>query len=271
MDSLQARTLSGLRLIDLSKEAYEACLEKREELKKEIAKVEEILNTENGIDKVIIEELKDGAKRFGYPRRSNVVPRNIEISSNIGKPCIIQLSSEGNVNRKLATNVDQEPIPADTNGFAVKVDDDASFIVIDEFGYHSFIKVNEIPIDTEVPLNRYMKKPLDGKIIAMLPVDIESDMCCTLISKMGMMKKIRISEMVPSKRPCMSLDTKDSIVKGINTLANSKKDILIYTNEGYGQRCDPNTLRITSPSAKGGNGFKLKHNDEIVGDRKSVV
>lgn len=265
MDSLQAKTLSGLRLVDLSQEAYQRYLKRKDELIKAINEVEEIIKTENGINKLIIEELREGVKKFGEPRRSNIVPRNIEISSNAGKPCILQLSSDGNITRKPTSNVYEEPIPTDTNGFAVIVEDDSSFIIVDEHGYHSFIKVNEIPIDQEVPLNRYLKKPLTGKIIAMLPLDIESDMCCTLISKFGNMKKIRIADMVPSKKPCMLLQPQDSIIKGINTLANSKKDLLIYTKEGMGQRFDPNLIRITSPLAKGGNGFKLKGDDEIIG------
>ena len=60
------------------------------------------------------------------------------------------------------------------------------------------------------------------------------------------------------------LSLRGKIVRGIVTRMRSQKDILVYTKEGMGQRLDPNTIRITSPNAKGGNGFKLK-NDEIVG------
>ena len=38
---------------------------------------------------------------------------------------------------------------------------------------------------------------------------------------------------------------------------NTKKDILIYTELGMGQRFDPNDVKITSLAAKGGEGFKL--------------
>ena len=46
---------------------------------------------------------------------------------------------------------------------------------------------------------------------------------------------------------------------------NSKKDLLIYTKDGMGQRLDPNSIRVTSPTAKGMNGFKLQPEDEIIG------
>ena len=265
MDSLQARALSNMRMIELTIGQHNEWIKRSEELKKELEKVEEILNTENGIDKIIIAELRDGIKRFGKPRRSNVVPKHISVENEVQGTCIIQLSSDGTVLRKLATNAEEEPIPTDSNGFACVVDNDSSFIIIDNTGNHTFIKVKELPVDSEVPVYRYTKKSLDGNIIAMLPVDLDHDLCCVLISKKGVIKKIKINEIGPSKKPCISLDKDDKLVRGIVIKAKSNKDLLIYTKEGMGQRLDPNLIRITSAKAKGGNGFKLSKDDEIIG------
>lgn len=265
MDSLQARAISNMRFHELSIESYETCLKKREELIKDIKEIEELLNEENGVDRIIVAELRDGIKRFGYPRRSNVVPYKIKVSSDVEGYCNLQLSSDGNILRKVATNVYEELVPTDSNGFAVRVDNDSSFIIIDEYGYHSFIKVKDIPINTEVPLNRFLKRSLSGNIIAMLPNDIESTKCCTLISRKGVLKRIKIADMGPSKKPCIALDKGDTLVRGLITESKTIKDILVYTKEGMGQRFDPNNIRITSPTAKGSNGFKLKGDDEITG------
>lgn len=265
MDSLQAKALSAMHMYELCVESYEACLKRRDELITEIKDVEDTLKSENGIDKLIIAELRDGIKRFGSPRRSNVVPRKISVKTSVQGACILQLSSDGNILRKTATNVYEEPIPIDNNGFAVRVDNDAAFILIDENGYHCFVRVNDIPLDAEVPVNRYARQKINGNIVAMLPCDIESDKCCTLISRKGMLKRIKISDIGPSKKPCIDLSKDDKLVRGIVTLIKSQKDILVYTRDGMGQRLDPNSIRITSPMAKGGNGFKLKGDDEIVG------
>ena len=265
MDSLQARTLSNLRMLDLSIEAYEDCLKRREELENELRDVEDTLKTENGIDKLIVAELRDGIKRFGVKRRSNVVPRKISVKTAVQGACILQLSSDGNILRKSTTNVYEEPVPVDNNGFAVRVDNDAAFILIDENGYHTFVKVNDIPLDVEVPVNRYAKTKISGNIIAMLPCEIDSERSCTLISRQGMLKRIRIADLAPSKKPLIALSKGDKLVRGIVTLVKTQKDLLIYTKEGMGQRLDPNVIRITSPMAKGGNGFRLSGEDEIVG------
>ena len=63
----------------------------------------------------------------------------------------------------------------------------------------------------------------------------------------------------------MYLPDGDKIVRGIIAESKTSKDILVYTKDGMGQRFDPNLIRITSPLAKGGNGFKLKGDDEIIG------
>jgi DNA gyrase subunit A len=264
MDSLQAKTLSEMREFEKSIEAYEGYLKKREEIKKDLEVIENILNAKNGIDKLIIGELRDGIKRFGSPRKSNVVSYKISIDTEVQGACILQISSDGMILRKIATNVEEEPVPADSNGFAVKVDNDSSFILIDEKGYYSFIRVKELPVDQEVPLNRFIKQTLDN-IVAVLPFDFESDRCCTLISKLGMIKKMKISDISPSKRPCIDISKEDKLIKGIITKMKSPKDILVYTKEGMGQRLDPNMIKITSTLAKGISGFKLSKDDEIVG------
>lgn len=266
MDSLQAKTLSEMRMHELTSESYDKCLLKRDELIIDLEEVEEILNEENGIDKVIMEELVSGAKKYGVPRRSNVTPYKISTGTEIDGGCILQLSSDGMITRRTATNVDEEPVPSDINGFAVKAQNDSSFVVIDDKGYHSFVTVKELPIDQEVPLNRFIKKKSLSDIVALLPYDSESNHCCTLISKNGVIKKFKISEMRKSSKPCIDIAKDDKIVRGIVTKdVITHKDILVFTKHGYGQRFDPNNIRLISFMAKGMNGFKLIDNDEIVG------
>ena len=265
MDSLQARALSNMRMVELTIDAYEACVKRAEELETELAALEETLRTKNGVDKLIIAELRDGVKRFGKPRNSNVVPYKISVSNEVEGSCILQLSADGNILRKPASNIEQEPIPTDSNGFACIVDNDSSFILVSDTGMHTFVRVKDLPVDTEVPVFRYTKKPLDGHIVAMLPVDMEQDRCCTIVSHKGIIKRIRINDIGPSKKPLITLDKDDRLLRGIVLDSRSNKKLIIYTKNGMGQLLENNAIKITSPSAKGGNGFKLAKDDEIIG------
>lgn len=265
MDSLQAKVLSGMKMYEFSIDSYNACLKRREELREELKEVNEILNTENGVDGVIRDQLRDGIKRFGTPRKSKLVPRKISIKNHIDGSCILQVTSDGNITRVPASNIQEEPIPIDQNGFALLVDNDSAFIVVDHSGHHTFIKVNDIPLEAEVPLNRFAKGSVDGNIVAVLPYEIDSPKNVTLISKNGNIKRMKIGDIGASKKPLMALEKGDRIVRGVVTNNNSKKDLLIYTKDGMGQRLDPNSIRVTSPTAKGMNGFKLQPEDEIIG------
>lgn len=265
MDSLQARALSNMRMIELTIDSYEECVKHAEELIKQLDEIDKILNTEDGIDKLIIAELRDGIKRFGTARRSNIVPEKIEVKNDVEGTCILQLSSDGMLLRKIATNAEEEPIPTDTNGFACLVDNDSSFIIVTDDGYHAFIKANDIPVDTEVPVSRYARNKINGNIVALLPIDMERDLCVTLVSERGMLKKIRILDIKKSSKRLMALEDGDRLVRGVVLNSKSNRDLLVYTDDGMGQRLDPNNIRITSPNAKGGYGFKIDHNDKIVG------
>lgn len=264
MDSLQAKTLSEMRMYELSKDTVEECIKRRAEIEKELAEVTAILAKPNGIDEVIIAELREGAKKYGSPRRSSVVPYKISLETEIEGTSILDVTPDGMVTRKVASNASVEPLPTDPNGFAIKVENTSSFVAIDESGFFSFINVKELPVDSEVPLNRFISAKL-GRIVAILPYDYDSDAYCTLVSSGGIMKKFRISDMRPSRKPCIDLSDGDKLVKGIVSRKTTHKDILIFTDLGYGQRVDPNNLRITSYQSKGIREFRLQKDDHIVG------
>lgn len=265
LDSLQARALSNMRMVELTIDAYTEYKEKAEELKKKLAEVEDILKTDNGIDKLIIAELRDGVKRFGAPRRSNVVPYQISTANEVEGFCIIQLSSDGTVIRRAATNAEEEPIPTDNNGFACIVDNDSSFILIAEDGMHTYVKVKDIPLDTEFPVYRFANKVLTSKIIAMVPVDIDANLCCTLVSKRGICKRFRVADLTPRSRAVVSLEEGDALVRGITLPEKSQRELLIFTKNGLGQRLENSSVKITAPTSKGMMGFNVKKDDEIIG------
>lgn len=264
MDSLQAQALSEMRMYELSKESYEKCLKRREELIKEIAKVEKILNEKDGINKLIIGELNEGIKKFGSNRKSNVIDYEITSSVEIDEFCILQISSDGSVLRKVATNVDEEPIPTDSNGFAIRVDNNSEFIVIDEDAKCSFVKVKEIPVDKNVPLVHFLSQKL-STIIGIIPNDgtVES---IILVSKLGIINRISIDSIKPNSSTCFKFNNNDKLIKAIPLKYNTNRDILIYTQEGYGQRIDIKSIPIRmSKFSKGNLEILLKKNDNIIG------
>ena len=73
MDSQQANSIAGMKLYELTKEAYESYKLKKKILSDEIVRLEHVLDDDSEIDDVIISQLKEGIKLFGSPRKSNII------------------------------------------------------------------------------------------------------------------------------------------------------------------------------------------------------
>ena len=265
MDSLQAQALSEMKMYELSKESYEKCLKKREDLVKEIEKIEAILNEEDGISKLIVSELLAGAKKFGTKRKSNVIDSEISTTFETESRCVLHVSSNGMIKRSVVSNVEHEPVPVDSDSFAILVDNDSKFIVIDESGYYSPLEVKDIVLDKEVSLRNYMKMNFSN-IIGVVPVEESSD-ACIIISAKGIIRKLRLDSFRSSSSYCIKLSSNDRLVKAFPVNFRTEKDILIYTKDGFGQRIDPNNFQAgkSSTSSKGQTEIILNKGDEVVG------
>lgn len=265
MDSLQAQALSEMKMYELSKESYDKCLKKKDDLIKELEKIEKILNENDGISKLIIDELLTGVKKFGTKRKSNVIDPEISTTFETESKCILHVSSNGMIKRSVVSNVEHEPIPTDTDNFAILVDNDSKFIVIDESGYYSPLEVKDIVLDKEISLRSYMKMNFSN-IIGVISLE-DLNKACLLISSKGIIKKIRIDSFKRSSSYCIKLANGDRLIKAIPVDFKTEKDILIYTKNGFGQRIDPNNFQIgkSSTNNKGQTEIIIDKNDEIIG------
>ena len=265
MDSLQAQALSEMKMYELSKESLEKCFKKKTELEKQIAEIEKILNEEDGISKIIIEELMTGVKKYGTSRKSSVIDYEIQTTFETDSKCVLQISSDGMILRSAVSNAEHEPVPTDSNGFAVLVDNESQFVVINENGFYLPLRVKDIKLDKEVPLKHYMKTSFSN-IIGVIPLNEGVD-ACLLISAQGVIRKIRIDTFKNNGNFCIKLGEKDKLIKALPVGVETEKDILIYTKEGFGQRLDPNKFQVgrASSSSKGQKEILLEPNDEVVG------
>ena len=74
--TLQAETISNMRVSSFNKNRYQEYLEKDRDLSKKIEQIEKILDNEKEIDKVIIGQLEEGIKLFGGPRKSKIIQKH---------------------------------------------------------------------------------------------------------------------------------------------------------------------------------------------------
>ena len=104
IDEIQAEYVAEIKLRHINREYILKRTEDIENLRNEIADLEDILNSPQRIKKIIISELKDVAKKYGQPRRSMILysveeADDDEISSVPDYPVHIFITKEGYIKK----------------------------------------------------------------------------------------------------------------------------------------------------------------------------
>ena len=73
IDEIQAEYVAEIRLRQLNRNYILKRIEEKEQLKAEIAELESILKSESKIKKIIIKELENVIKKFGKPRKTDII------------------------------------------------------------------------------------------------------------------------------------------------------------------------------------------------------
>lgn len=247
----QANYVSDLGMYRLTKKEYERTLDKMSELEKEIKDIKSIVEVPEKIKEVIIEELKDIKKKYGYPRRSKVLNLESDTEINIG---VVQILPEGTI--LFSETENPEHLSSDITPLAGD-----TVCLIDENGYFLWVDTNKVLHDKPMTLTSIGKQPM-GKCVAALS---NPDNCVVLLSNRGRIKYMPISN-IPSnssRKPLIPLDGDEHIVSVIE-VRDSSQDILIYTSDGMGKRVQISDLNLVkSVDAQGQ--FIVRSDNEVAG------
>jgi DNA gyrase subunit A len=87
---------------------------------------------------------------------------------------------------------------------------------------------------------------------------------------MGFAKRVRLSEFkgISEPRSSITLNDGDEIVAAMFTIENTEKDIIIYTNKGYGIRIPLDSVKLLGRAAKGTRQLVLSENEWVVNASK---
>ena len=247
MTTLQASTIADMKIYAFTKEAYESYKTRKIELIEEIKHLENVLADPTYIDKDIINELEDGIKRFGVPRKSKVL--NMVKKKNVPDTEHIVVISKTGMCKKLALGVDYTGNIGKDNepGTVLKVNNRDNLLIFDENGLVSRIAVASLP-DTEVedigiPLSRYSSEM--ATIVAVIKEDSDiadmSSMNVVFVTQNGYAKATNLSkfEKLRSAKTAIKMTDNDKLVEAIVTPSdnkNSTESLLIYTLAGEGIR-----------------------------------
>ena len=276
--TLQARTIAGMPASAYTKAAYAEYIETRDMLENKIKETEDILDSDERIDKIIIDQLKEGIEKFGYPRRSRIVPEDgiIEDTEHI-----IAISSDGYI-KKLehgkSTKIGYVSKNSAVLNMVIKANNQDSIILFDSKGIMHKVPVADVPDmkmkNNGLPLSRYIDIKENVCIVKAMVEPSGKDVkdkgyTFLFITKKGNAKRTKVEEFVTSSKQkmsfvCMNVDSEDELVDVI-FLEDDRSDVILYTNIGDGIRVPVSEINIYGRATKGSKFLQLRKTEEVAG------
>ena len=280
--SVQAATIADMHVYNFNKDAYDRYLEDEKTLDAEVEKINDILSDDEKIDEFIIDQLKEGKKKWGRPRMSKIVKETDKDTADIpDTDHLIGISETGYAKKiSLKGNNGIGPVgKTNSNITVLDVNNRENLLVIDSTGQVVKVSISGIPnMDPEdigVELKRFFSVKGDIKAVMELPsMDIlsvkDASLTVVFITKKGYAKKVQLSEFnkIVDTKPGILLNEGDEVAAALFAFDNTEKDIVISTNVGNGIHLSMDDIKTATCTAKGVSVVSLQKDEEIVSASK---
>lgn len=272
--SLQADTIAEMRLSAFSKEAYKKYIAEKENVDKTVKDLEKLVRSAKKIDNIIIEELEEGIKLFGEERRSKIITLDNEIKIRDTNHVVV-FTKNGFV-KKLPDNVkgvgfiNQGDYPIEL----IRCKNTSELLIFDETGKISKLPVHEIrgcAITSEgMRLSEYCNVSGDITTVKIRPdlsaLDtIKEPVYFIMITKNGIIKKTPASSYTNIKNELLGMILKDDDKLICVKMLAGDKDILVYTDKGFGVRFNSSEIRESSRMTVGVKAITMSDDEHIIG------
>jgi len=274
ISSLQATTIANMRMSAFSKEAYRKYQTEKEEIDKEVEKLEKIVRSSKKIDKIIIDELKEGIKLFGEERRSKIITIDNEVKIRNTNHTIV-FTNNGYV-KKLPEDVsnigylEQGDYPIEV----IHANNTSELLIFDASGKISKLPVHKLQGVALTNIGNKLSEFIttSGKIVGvrLKPTEefidnLKEPLYYLMVTKNGIIKKTAASAYVNIKNELLGIILNDGDELLCVKPLLGDKDIITFSEKGFGVRYHSTEVRETSRLSKGVIAGTFSENDRIVG------
>ena len=274
--SLQATTISEMKVYNFNKDQYEKYKEDKEKISNRIKELEHILESDENIKEYIINELEEGKRKWGYPRKSRIIKKDETDIPDTDH--LVGVSESGYIKKIDLKKNSNIGVIGDSNciTYVFNISNRDSILVFDSSGSVTKVPISEIPDvsfeDRGVELKRFFNTT--GNIISVMEfpsenmiVEAGNDYSILLVTKRGFAKKVSISELVSitnKNKPAIKLADDDELASARIIPNTETIDVIVITNNGNGIRIHNNDIPSLSFSAKGVRIISLSENEDVV-------
>lgn len=292
LDDVQAKAITDMRLIQLTGLNQDKLHQEYDDIEKQIAYLEQILNDDELCRKIIKDELIEVKEKYGDARRSEIIPNYEELNDEdlyADDEMIITISHLGYIKRTpLADFHAQNRGGIGSKGAETRDEDFVEHIYpatmhntmmfFTQKGKCYWLKVYEIPECTKASKGRAIQNLLnidsDDAVTAYLRVKNLNDpnfvnshfiVFCT---KMGVVKKTLLEQYSRPRNNginAININDDDSVIEV--RMTNGNNDIIIANRNGRAIRFNEHNIRTMGRTATGVRGMRLDNDgqDEVVG------
>jgi DNA gyrase subunit A len=280
----QAQAILDMRLQRLTGLERDKILQEYQDTLKEIARLKEILASEEKVKGIIVEELKKVKATYANPRRTEIVPFVDEISVEDmikEEDMVVAVSHTGYIKRSpLDIYRTQRRGGKGRVGMTTRDEDfvehlfvastHSSLLVFTSKGKVHRVKVFELP---EVgasakgkALVNFINLAPGEKVMALLAIkDFEAGKVVVMATAKGVIKKTALTDFANIRTGgiiALTIDPGDDLLAA--RLSDGKQEITLATHGGKIIRFDESGVREMGRSARGVRGIKLREKDYVV-------
>ncbi|MBI5585076.1 MAG: DNA gyrase subunit A [Deltaproteobacteria bacterium] len=282
---LQAQAILEMRLQRLTNLEREKIQQEFREILKTIERLRAILSSEALIWNLIREELTELQKKFGDPRRTEIIEDTTEIKLEdliVEEDMVVTISHTGYIKRNpVSLYRSQHRGGKGITGMETKEDDFVEhlfvasthdhFLFLTNQGRLYWLKVHEIPQAGRQARGKALVNLLNlqpqEKVATTLPVrNFEEGKFIFMVTRKGLVKK---TDLMAFSRPRSGGIIATTIGEGDEVIAaeltTGKQDILLGTRSGLSIRFHEGEVREMGRLAQGVRGILLKADDFVVG------
>ncbi|MBC7229865.1 MAG: DNA gyrase subunit A [Actinobacteria bacterium] len=280
----QAQAILDMRLQRLTGLEREKVKEEHKELKKEIARLKEILADESKLRAIIVEELEAIKKRFADPRRTEIVPdyEDLEVEDLIAdEEVVVTITHSGYVKRlPINTYRIQRRGGRGVVGMNLKEGDFVEHLFVSSTHHyiHFFsnrgkayrLKVYELPEGSRAARGQALVNllPLSSgeKICSVIATrDYPEGAYLVMATRKGMVKKTPFKLYDTPRKDgiiAISLLEDDEVID--TRLTDGKSDLVMVTRNGQAIRFPESDCRPMGRDTRGVKGMTLVGDDEVI-------
>jgi DNA gyrase subunit A len=273
--SLQAEKIADMKIAAFSKNSIKNYIEEKAKIDKNVEEYNKIIRSRKKIDKIIREELEEGIQLFGSDRRSQVI--TIDGKRQIRETEHVIVFTKDGLVKKLPKGVhglgviNQGDYP---NEILPNVSNLTELLIFVESGVVYRLPVHMIP-NTELSsggekISKFCKITSDITSIIQKPSmdslgQIWAPVYLIMVTANGIIKKTPMLNYMNIKNELSAMAIKEGdTLKTVKILAGDK-DLLIYTNLGFGVRFPSDAVKETSRMTVGVKALALTDDEVVVG------